>query len=252
MILLYPYRRGGVNEFSFLLMLGGGIGLWRVSRQRELQWLDGAILTILCALMGARLGYVLINLAYFREVPEEILQFWLGGLSAPGAIVGALLGIGTASLLFRVPYLRMADRLYPLLPPLAVSVWLGCWLAGCAYGAVAQPGWLGVPAPDEAGWVTWRIPVQPLAALSLILFYALMEALIPIPRPSGWLSSLALTWLTLVNLAASLLRDDPMPVWNHFRVDTWAYLGLELIFLSCFTILHFTAHLHSGGKQANV
>ncbi|WP_303773213.1 prolipoprotein diacylglyceryl transferase [Anaerolinea thermophila] len=241
-----------MNEFSLLLMIGGGIGLWRVSRQRELQWLDGAILAILGALAGARLGYVLVNLAYFRQVPQEIFQFWLGGLSAPGAITGALLGVGAASLLFRVPYFRMADRLYPLLPPLAVSCWLGCWLAGCAYGAVARPGWLGVPAPDEAGWVTWRVPVQPFAAFSLILFYGLMEALIPIPRPSGWLSSLALTWLTLVGLVASLFRADPMPRWNNLRVDTWVYLVLELLFLSCFTILHFMAHRRSGGKPTNL
>lgn len=241
-----------MNEFSLLLMIGGGIGLWRVSRQRELQWLDGAILAILGALAGARLGYVLVNFTYFRQVPLEIFQFWLGGLSAPGAISGALLGIGAASLLFGVPYLRMADRLYPLLPPLAVSCWLGCWLAGCAYGAVAQPGWLGVPAPDEAGWVTWRVPVQPLAAFSLILFYGLMEVLIPIPRPSGWLSSLALTWLVLVNLVASLFRADSMPIWNHFRVDTWAYLLLEVLFLSCFTVLHFMAHRRSGGKSTNL
>ncbi|WP_322506932.1 hypothetical protein, partial [Anaerolinea sp.] len=102
------------------------------------------------------------------------------------------------------------------------------------------------------GWVTWRVPVQPLAALSLIVFYALMEVLIPIPRPSGWLSSLALAWLTLVNLVASFFRSDPLPVWNTLRVDTWVYLGMELLFLSCFTFLHLSVHRHSGGKQTNL
>jgi prolipoprotein diacylglyceryltransferase len=206
-------------------------------------WLDAALIVLAGSLIGARLGYVLFNLAYFSSRPLEIPQVWLGGLSGEGAIFGGALTLALTAAAYKAPLLRLADWLYPLIPPLAIGAWLGCWLVGIAYGSAEPAGtWWAVPALDETGQMLLRMPLQLGAAVSLGVFYWLMETLTPLPRPSGWLFSLAASWLVLVCLVASLLRADPMPMWRELRVSTWSYLALLLPFFGLFTWLNFKAH----------
>jgi phosphatidylglycerol---prolipoprotein diacylglyceryl transferase len=218
------------------------MGLYRISRQRSGMWVDAALIVLLGSLVGARAGYVFIYSPYFTKHPGEILQIWRGGLSGVGAIAGASLCLILTAAAHRAPILRMADWLYPLIPPIGIGVWLGCWLSGIAYGQALPPGtWWGIPAIDESGLIAARVPLQLAAALSLAIFFFLLETLILLPRPSGWLSSLAIAWLTLVALVVSLLRVDPSPQWHGLRIDTWGYIVLTVIFYALFTWRNFLA-----------
>lgn len=231
-----------MNWFAVGLGIGAALGLLRVSRQRSGQWLDAALLVLLAALLGARLGYVLVHLSYYTAHPAEILALRAGGLSGGGAALGWVVGLLLSALIHRVPVLRLADWLYPLLPPLAVAGCLGCWMAGVAYGPELPAGtWWGIPTPDESGLAALRWPVQPAAALALLVFYWLMERLILLPRPSGWLFSLAATWYIVVNLVVSLLRADPQPSWGGFHLDTLGNLVALALCLGLFAALTFTA-----------
>ena len=237
-----------VNAYAIAVGLGAALGLFRISRQRAGQWLDAALLVLAAAFVGARAAYVLLNLAYFSAHPVETLEFWRGGLAAPGAMLGGGLGLLLAAALEKAPVLRLADWLYPLIPPLAVGAWLGSWLVGVAYGAQAPAGaWWAVHAVDESGLVALRVPVQLGAAVALAVFYWLMETLTPLPRPSGWLFSLAASWLVLVSLVASLLRIDPMPLWNNLRMDTLAYLLVFVPYFGLFSWLNFVARKNAKG-----
>ena len=95
----------------------------------------------------------------------------------PGAVAAALLTLGVLSLVKRRPLAWLADSLAPLTGPLAIGVWLGCWQAGVAYGAPlpAAGAWWGVPAPDEAGLVSLRVPLQLLCAVALLAYLWLVE-----------------------------------------------------------------------------
>lgn len=222
--------------FGILTGVGASLGLLRIARQDSGRWLNPALGVLATALLGARLGYVLANLGYFVAQPLEIPQFWLGGLSAAGALAGGLAGVGLVAWVLETPVMRVADQLYPLLPPLSVSLWLGAWTAGVAYGPAAPQGaWWGLPAPEESGRVLLRWPIQPLAAAALMVFFWLLETRTLLPRPAGWIFSLAGAWLALVQLVISLLRADAAPRWGGLRLDTWAYIGLALIFLALFT-----------------
>jgi prolipoprotein diacylglyceryltransferase len=109
------------------------------------------------SLVGARIFYILENNAYYAANLIESPQIWLGGLSWPGALIGAWLAMLFVSRTQRIPgewgnisMARLGDRLYPLLPSLGVSVWLGCWQAGIAYGQPLPAGaWWGNPGMDE-------------------------------------------------------------------------------------------------------
>lgn len=227
-------------SFGWILGLGAALGLQRVYRQRSGQWVDVALLVLLTSLLGARLGYAAEHLAYFRQHPAEILLFNLGGLSGWGAVLGWLGGLLLAAGLQRVSPLRLADWLYPLIPPLTVSAYLALWQAGALYGPLAGAGdWWAVPAADESGQVALRWPLQLGAALALLVFYWLLEQLVTLPRPAGWLASLAGAWLLAVNLVVALLRADPVPGVGRMDipVDVLGNLVLLGLFLGVFSAL---------------
>ena len=225
-----------MNAFTVLVGLGSAMGLWRVWRLAPVRLsgalLNTALLILLAALLGARIGYVAVNIAYFRAQPFEAFLLWQGGLSWPGALAGAAVALAAIAPAFttpsgrRVPLGWLADRLYPLLPPVAITAWLGCWQIGAAYGAALPAGdWWGVPSLDETGAFFPRMPVQILAALALLAYFALLELRLRPKRRPGGLSLLAVGGLLLVQLGASLLRADPAPTWQGLRLDAWFATG---------------------------
>jgi hypothetical protein len=216
--------------------------MWRVARsvpqQQAGAWSNSCLLVLFSGLLGARLGYVLTNWAYFAAHPDEIPLIIQGGLTWPGAIFGATLVFLYLVISYRSPRGGRAtpgwigDRLYPLLPPLAVTTWLGSWSVGSAFGPVLPAGtWWGIPGLDEGGARGLHWPLQPLAALSLLVYYWILERSIKPLHPPGRLSWLASFGLLLNLLAASLLRADPAPTWYGLRPDTWTAAGY-LVFLT--------------------
>lgn len=236
-----------MNSYSLWVGLGATIGLWRVwhaAPQRQSQeWLNFGLFVLLAALAGARVFYVWLNWGFFSTTPLEAFFFWTGGLAWPGAIAGTAVSIIIFGLSYRtargkrpaiVPLGLIGDRLYPLLAPLTVTIWIGCWQVGTAYGALLPDGaWWGLHMPDESGVTGVYFPLQPLAALILLLYFFALETWIKPLRPPGRLSALASGGLLLHLLAASLLTAEPAPIWNGLRVDTW----FAIFYLAAFVVL---------------
>jgi prolipoprotein diacylglyceryltransferase len=213
---------------------------------------------LLAALAGARLFYAGENWSYFSTHLIETPQLWLGGLAWPGAILGAwlmMIYISLANraqrrtlLTQRIPFGLLGDRVYPMLPPLAITTWLGCWQVGAYYGAALPAGsWWGIPGLDETGAVGLRFPLQPVMALALLVFFWLLETRVKPLQPTGRLSALAMIGLLLDLLAASLLTASPSPTWNGLRLDTW----FAILCLGLFTAFVAINNLvtHSPRKQ---
>jgi phosphatidylglycerol---prolipoprotein diacylglyceryl transferase len=226
-----------VSTFAFIVGLGASLGLWRVvqhvPRWQAARWLNAGLLTLFCILAGARLDYVLFHAAYFAQNPLEAIEIWKGGLAWPGALVGALAAVVIVAVSWHIPFGLIADTMSPLAAPLAIAVWLGCWQAGCAYGPlIPASAWWGIPIRDETGAFASRLPLQALAALTLVIFFSWLEAK-TFPRgTNGRLASLAALGLSLNLLIFSLLRVDPAPLWQGIRPDIWMAVGLTLVSLA--------------------
>ena len=228
-------------NFTLWVGIGASLGLWRLSKSAPARqsgvWVNVGMLVLLMALIGARLSYVWVNRAYFTRHPLEIPMLWLGGLTWPGAVMGAGLAALYLAIVYRSPKTGkislgwMCDRLYPLLPPLVITTWLGCWQSGAAYGAVApEHAWWAVPSLDEHGAILLRWPVQLLASASLLIFFAILESRVESANAPGRLSGAASLGVLLHFLIFSMLCIDPSPYWNSLRVDTWAALIFLLVF----------------------
>jgi prolipoprotein diacylglyceryltransferase len=237
-----------VSAFAFLVGLGASLGLWRViqrvPRWQASRWMNSALITLLGCLLGSRIVYVAFHTDYYAAHALETIEIWKGGLAWPGAVAGGLIGLVAVALIWRLPLALLADRLMPLASPLAIAVWLGCWQSGVAYGArLPQGAWWGVPTRDETGAVYMRFPVQPLAALTLVIFFWWLE-MRSVPREHpGRLASLAGLGLAVNLLIFSCLRADPSQLWGGLRPDVWMALGLGL-----FCLLAYALTLRKGNN----
>jgi prolipoprotein diacylglyceryltransferase len=250
-----------VNGFALWVGLGTALGLWRavrgVSPQQASGLINIALFLLMLAFIGARLFYVGINWDYFAIHAAEIPQFWRGGLAWPGAIAGAWLALLSMFISNLPPRGRrvslgvLSDRLYPLLAPVCVTAWLGSWQIGTAYGFSLPAGtWWAIPGLDETGYnLHW--PLQPLAALTLLIFFTFLEAGGKIMRQPGQISAAAVLGLLLHLLAASMLRGDPEPHLVAVRLDVLMaliYLVLFVIFLVFYNLIHRSLKKHSFSK----
>lgn len=248
--------------FSFTLWTGVGatLGLWRLARSMPRQsglWVNIGLFILLLALIGARISYIFTNQAYFSHHLIEMPMVWLGGLTWPGALAGAFLGMVYLTIVYRSPHTGrvttgwIGDCLYPLLPPVVITAWLGCWQSGVAYGPLAPGGaWWAVPSLDESGAILMRWPVQLAAAASLLIFFAVLEWRVPPLAPSGRLSGIAVFGLLVHFLTFSFLCQDPSPVWNGMRVDTWAAILLLVVYFSYLLFYGLVTRLFRRAVQA--
>lgn len=79
--------------------------------------LNGALVSFIGGILGARLYFVALNWRAFSTRPEEILATWLGGLSIHGGMLGGLLsGFAYAKLAKKPPFLHGIDIAGTILP----------------------------------------------------------------------------------------------------------------------------------------
>lgn len=204
--------------------------------------IDAALAATAGALFLGRAGFVLFQLSYYSQRPAEIAWFWQGGLSAFGAVLGALLALAAYAQLTRGSLLRLGDRLILPAQLPAFAAWLGCLLEGCAYGfKLAASSWVP-PTPDLLGVAQPRWPVQSAGALAtlagLVLLLSLRRRL-----GSGFLLATGLTYHGAVLLLLSLVRADPVPLLAGLRSDALGGSALLLIGLA----LLFAARRKQGG-----
>lgn len=217
---------------TLLVGLGGTLGLaliaWRSPPENRIRDLDLGLFVILGVLIGGRLAFVITNWSYFLLNITEIPLLYLGGFSWAGALLGGTLTLVIISAFSEQPLGILVDNYFPLLGILAVSGWLACWLDGCAYGELSD-AWWGIPAKDEWGVISKRLPTQLLGALSAMTLTVLLTSGLPRRLPPGIAAGLGLIGLSSVMLVLSFLRTDPGQSWKGLRFDSWAALVFLVI-----------------------
>jgi phosphatidylglycerol---prolipoprotein diacylglyceryl transferase len=224
-----------MDAYVFFLGAGASLGLLRVAQVSPKlmanRQVNRGLLVLLGCVLGARALYVLERWGYYGTHPGEIIQFLNGGLSAGGALAGGLTALALVAFFQWASLLKLGDNLVALTPPLAAGIWMGCWLAGTAYGPLTPQGaWWGLPVADESGLVAARLPLQLLAAASMLVCFWLLEIwLAPRRTRDGQIASLGCVILGLNLVFFLLLRSEPVRLWWGVSLDVWAALGVCLI-----------------------
>lgn len=185
-------------------------------RQEVILWL-WIILAV--AMICGRLGYMIGNLAYFRQNPKSVFEFGkVGGLHGSSTLMGGILIVWIWSHRTKRPFSDTLALLTPLTLGIAAGSWWGCLDIGCAWGQEvstlqAANTWYITRSPDLYHVILPRYPVQILGMLC-----AIVMAILAIT--SGKKGSIGLGLYLLGSTALTLLRADPVPQIGALRIDT--------------------------------
>ena len=121
-----------ISFYGLFLVLAALAGIFIVVRetkkkQQNLEWNITLItITILSALLGARLYYVLFHWRVFIQDPLVLLNFRSGGFSYFGALFGAWFAVKGYCRRKKEEFFQGADTLSFGAAAAAPLVWLGC------------------------------------------------------------------------------------------------------------------------------
>lgn len=153
-----------VHLYAIAIAAGFIIGIWLSARHAERVGIDRDLVLdlswwlIIMSLVGARIGFIVVewdqyylpcvDFEQFNSLypgkaisgPDctRILRFWTGGLVFYGGVIGAMCAMVWYLRRERQPILPVADALIPCLALGQFFGRLGCWAAGCCWGAVTQ------------------------------------------------------------------------------------------------------------------
>ncbi|MFI5167093.1 MAG: prolipoprotein diacylglyceryl transferase [Thermoanaerobaculales bacterium] len=168
--------------YGVLLFTGIALGIFLAARRGKGVGLDGGRIAdlgawiVLWGLAGAKLLLVITDPSYLRS----LAGLW-GMLRAGGVFYGGLIGaVGAAVVLLRryqLPFFLTADVLAPSVALGHFFGRLGCFSAGCCYGAACSKPWAVVfthPLARDISGTPLGVPLHPTqlyeAAFNLVNF----------------------------------------------------------------------------------
>jgi phosphatidylglycerol:prolipoprotein diacylglycerol transferase len=167
--------------------------------------LDLAFIAVLAAIVGSRLLYVLFNLREYAAEPLRALRIWEGGLVFHGGLLLALPLCLIAVRRSGLPAWEVADVFAPAIALGQAVGRLGCFAAGCCYGAPWDPP-LCVTYTHPEALAPLHVPLFPSQLFAAAAGAAVFGALVvyrPRRRAPG-----QVFWLYLLLAAVARLAED--------------------------------------------
>lgn len=186
---LFTLQLGGhafaLHTYGVLVALGFAVGIvlfWREGRRQGLnggRLLDLAFWCIVAGLVGSRLAYVALNAHDFANACfgsgvsadgrvvgcGAALRFWEGGFVFYGGAIGAGLVVAWFCRREGWSFWRLGDLAAPTLAIGHALGRLGCFAAGCCFGAACHAPWAAhFPAGSVAHQELTAVGVVPVAA----------------------------------------------------------------------------------------
>lgn len=172
-----------IHYYAVAIAAGFIVGIWLAVRYAERVGLDRNLVLDLCwwlivmGLVGGRIGFIVVewdqyywpcvDYEHFNTLyPDKaidgpdctrLLRFWNGGLVFYGGVIGAMLAMVWFLRREKQPILPIADAVIPSLALGQFFGRLGCWAAGCCWGAPVNASW-GVEFPR--GSMPFRFHVE--------------------------------------------------------------------------------------------
>jgi len=203
-ITISPYR------LAIIIALLVGISLSVLAARKEeglkpYLVLEGCIIIGFSGLVGARILFVLLNFHDYMANPKLIFMFRFAGLSFYGSIIGGVLANYFWTRLRRINHLQVADLLAPYFAlGYAITRAMGCFVAGCCYGKVADVPWaVAMVRVDDLP----RHPVQIYAALGAVIIFFVLKLLHRRPLPEGSIITFFIFLYGALRFATEFFRE---------------------------------------------
>jgi phosphatidylglycerol:prolipoprotein diacylglycerol transferase len=179
--ILFKIGDFALYSYGAMLFVAFSVGMFLTLREAPLEEFnlehiyEAFILSIILAVLGSRLAFVIFNWELFRGGPWwRIFAFREGGLIFYGGLLAALTGVYLYCRYRKVSFLRALDLASPFIALGYAITRIGCFLNGCCYGKVTEVPW-GVIFPAVDGLK--RHPTQLYASASALLIFILLRHL---------------------------------------------------------------------------
>jgi phosphatidylglycerol---prolipoprotein diacylglyceryl transferase len=242
------FRLGGltVYAYGFFLAMGivAGALLAFVEARREgipiERMIDLFFYSVISAVVGARLLFVIINFDSYRNNPLHVFRVWEGGLVFYGGLVLAA-GVSIGYMRRRrLAVWKMADL---FAPSVALGLFfgrVGCFFAGCCYGKETTLPW-AVTFTDPASLALRNLPLHPTQLYDAGNGLAIFFFLIWLKRRKtfdGEVFWLFLSLYSVTRFFIEIMRGDPRGfLWDGF-LSTSQFVGTVLAIVSLFMLFY--------------
>ncbi len=260
---MYPilFRLDGftIYSYGFFLILGivvsGILAIQKVRKEGPPipfeRVADLFFYSVLSAVIGSRILFVLINFDLYRENPLRIFKIWEGGLVFYGGLILAV-GVSIGYMRwYRLPIWKLADLFSPSIALGLFFGRIGCFLAGCCYGKEISLPW-GVVFTDPNSVARLNVSLHPTqlydAAKGLALFFFLnwMEKRKAYDGQIFWIF---LFLYSIPRFFIEMLRGDPRGFPFQDLLSTSQGIGILLASTSLFMLFYLKKH---GSSQKNL
>jgi phosphatidylglycerol:prolipoprotein diacylglycerol transferase len=247
---MYPilFRLDGLTiyAYGFFLILGIVVsGILVILRLREEglgipleRVADLFFYTVLSALVGSRILFVLINFDVYREDPLRILKIWEGGLVFYGGLILAI-GVSIGYMRwYRLPIWKLFDLVSPLLALGLFFCRIGCFFAGCCYGKETSLPW-GIIFTNPDSLARLNVPLHPTQLYDAANGLAIFLFLIWKEKRKAFDGQIFLLFLLLYSTTRffiEMLRGDPRGFLFQGLISTSQGIGIFLAILSIFML----------------
>jgi len=240
---------GPICIYSYGLMIAIGVVcatylLLKDKRRASLIDMD-TLLNILS--LGTLVGIAGGRILHVISSPQDISSFWHifalyeGGFSILGTVIAILLFIPWHLKRIAVPILPFFDLIASYAPLIQSISRIGCFFAGCCFGAPAELPWcITYTDPDTLAPLHCTLhPTQLYAATSLlVLFLFLQWVARRFQLAPGQLSALYLALFSAQRLCIDFFRGDRiMHASELLSFHQWIALGLCIASLSAYYLL---------------
>lgn len=168
------------------------------------------IYVLIGSMIGAKLLYIITILPILIENPSLLLEILSGGMVYYGGVIGGIIGGILYIRSYQMPFLKFFDNLAIALPLGHAIGRLGCFFAGCCYGAPTD-SCLGVEYPVSNLVAPNGIAIFPVqlfeSILNVILFFVLV--LIAKKMKKGQIIGIYLVAYSTIRFILEFFRDDP-------------------------------------------
>lgn len=245
---MYPilFRLGGLTIYGYGFFLGLGFVVGVVLAALRAQKagvaferiVDLFFYSVLSAVLGSRILFVLINFDLYREEPIRILKIWEGGLVFYG---GLLLAAGVSIWYLRhhrMPIWKLADLFSPPIALGLVFGRIGCFFAGCCYGKETTLPW-GMVFKNPDSLARLNVPLHPAQlydaanGLAIFLFLSWKERRKAFDGQIFWLF---LFLYSVTRFFVEMVRGDPRGFLFQDLLSTSQGIGISLALLSLFVL----------------
>ncbi|MBI4698109.1 MAG: prolipoprotein diacylglyceryl transferase [Nitrospirae bacterium] len=166
---------GVMIALAFIVGIALAIRLGKKENITKEQILDIGFYTLLAAIIGSRLFYVLVEYKYFIKNPIDIFKVWEGGLVFYGGLLFVLPVVFYYFKRNKLPLWNTFDLFSPSVAIGHAIGRIGCLCAGCCYGMPTNLPW-GITFKNPEALAIKGVPLHPTqlyesaAELSIFIF----------------------------------------------------------------------------------